>query len=46
VGRIDDLAITRTRGTGGARGQKTDGVVARLRRLHERATSPPAGGPS
>ena len=46
MGRSDDLAITRARGTGGARGQKTDGVVTTLRRLHERATSPPAGGPS
>jgi hypothetical protein len=46
VGRIDDLAITRARSAGGARGQKTDGAVATLRRLNERAGSPPAGGPS
>jgi hypothetical protein len=46
VGSIIDLAITRARGAGGARGQKTDGVVATLRRLRERAASLPAGGPS
>jgi hypothetical protein len=45
VARIVDLAITRTRGAGCAVGQEADEAVATLRRLNERAGSPPAGGP-
>ena len=43
MGRVDGLAIAPARG---AVGQETDGAVATLPRLNERAGSPTAGGPS
>ena len=45
MGGMLDLAIARGRADDGAVRQKIDRAVATLRRLNERAGSPPAGGP-